>query len=93
MVQVKFYYRPGCGLCHEIEGTLMAYAAQYAAQVTRVNIDEDRAAHQRYWDKIPVIEIVGHSILMEPITPAALKAALHSADKAHERDADATMSA
>ena len=78
-IRIKFYYRPQCGLCREIEGPLMKYAAQYNAQVTRVNIDEDKEAHERYWDKIPVIYIEGHAILYEPITPAALKAAIQQA--------------
>jgi hypothetical protein len=78
-MQIRFYYRPPCGLCREIEGPLLRYSAEFGAQVTHVNIDEDRTAHARYWDKIPVIEIDGGDTLYEPITAAALREAMMQA--------------
>ncbi|MCL5276156.1 MAG: glutaredoxin family protein [Chloroflexi bacterium] len=78
-MHIKFYYRPPCGLCREIEPALLRYAAEFGAQVTHVNIDEDKAAHARYWDKIPVIEIEDHVTLYEPITPPALRVAIQRA--------------
>lgn len=76
---ITFYHRPQCGLCREIEPALLKYAAQYGARVTHVNIDEDKQAWARYWDKIPVIEIEGQTVLVEPIAPAALKRAIQAA--------------
>ncbi len=78
---ITFYQKPGCGLCREIEGPLKTYAAQYGVQVTSVNIDEDKAAWARYWDKIPVIEIDAQTILYEPISRQALREAIRRASK------------
>ncbi|HEY3342612.1 MAG TPA: glutaredoxin family protein [Anaerolineae bacterium] len=75
-MSITFYHRPQCGLCREIEGPLLTYAAQYGVQVNFVNIDEDKAAWARYWDKIPVIEIDAQTILYEPIAPDTLRAAI-----------------
>lgn len=75
-MRITFYYRPRCGLCEEIEGPLTQLAAARGAQITRVNIDEDRAALRKYWDKIPVIEIEGGPTLTAPIDPQTLAAAL-----------------
>ena len=78
---IRFYYRPQCGLCSELEPTLQRIAAQYHAAITRINIDEDRVAWQRYWDRIPVIEIDGQPTLYEPIAPDMLRAAIRRATK------------
>ncbi|MGQ9813726.1 MAG: glutaredoxin family protein [Candidatus Roseilinea sp.] len=75
-MRITFYYRPGCGLCEEIEGPLAQLAAAHNTEIARVNIDEDRAALRRYWDKIPVIEIEGGPTLSAPIDPQTLAAAL-----------------
>ena len=75
-MSITFYHRPQCGLCREIEGPLMTYAAQYGVQVNFVNIDEDKSAWARYWDKIPVIEIDAQMILYEPIDKGTLRAAI-----------------
>ncbi len=76
---ITFYYRPQCGLCKEIEEPLRAYAAQYGLPINSVNIDEDRAAWTRYWDKIPVIEIDEGTIFYEPIPRQALHDAIRRA--------------
>lgn len=73
---IRFFYRPQCGLCDEVEPLLARLAAQHRVAVTRVNIDEDRDARLRYWDKIPVIEIDGQPTLYEPIAPDALQQAI-----------------
>ena len=80
-MSITFYHRPQCGLCREIEGPLMTYAARYGVQVIFVNIDEDKAAWARYWDKIPVIEIDAQTILYEPIVPETLRIAIQRASK------------
>ena len=65
----------------EIEPALQRLAAKYGVAITRIHIDEDRAAWTRYWDKIPVIEIDGQPTLYEPIPLDALKAAIQRATK------------
>jgi thiol-disulfide isomerase/thioredoxin len=76
---VRFYHRPQCGLCREIEGPLLRFAAQYRVTVEHVNIDEDKTAFALYWDKIPVIEIVGQVTLYEPIAQDVLRKAIQKA--------------
>ncbi len=76
---ITFYYKPQCGLCREVEGPLRDYAAQYGVPVNAVNIDEDRAAWARYWDKIPVIEIDAQTVLYEPISRKELRDAIRRA--------------
>ena len=76
---IRFYRRPQCGLCGEIEGLLMSAARRYGVAVQQVNIDEDRAAWALYWDRIPVVEIEGGPTFFEPIDAAELQAAIQKA--------------
>lgn len=64
---------------------MLQYAAQYHVAVKHINIDEDKAAFARYWDKIPVIEIAGGPTLYEPIGREVLKKAIREAG-ARERE-------
>ena len=75
-MRITFYYRPRCGLCEEIEVPLARLAAERGAPVRRVNIDEDREARRKYWDKIPAIEIEGGPVLIAPIDERELEAVL-----------------
>jgi hypothetical protein len=78
IVRITFYTRPRCGLCEEIARPLGRLAARHGARIARVNIDEDREARRRYWDKIPVIEIEGGPVLCAPIDEAELERVLAS---------------
>jgi hypothetical protein len=83
---LTFYFRPKCGLCREIEGPMLQYAARYHVAVRRVNIDEDKNAFASYWDKIPVIEITGGPILYEPIDREVLKNAIREVGSAGKEE-------
>ncbi len=79
MIQVYFYTKPGCCLCDDAVALLAYYGKRYPLQVEERNILENPAWFERYWDKIPVIEIEGGPILEVPIRPEDLEAALATA--------------
>ncbi len=44
--------------------------------IEQVDISKDAALWEKYWDKIPVIEIDGRTMLRAPIRTAEVRAAL-----------------
>jgi hypothetical protein len=69
------YSRRGCELCGEarliVQGLLEDRAAdgRPLARFREVDIDEDATLHDTYFDRIPVVELLGHRL--ELVTSAA----------------------
>jgi len=88
-VAVTFYTRPGCHLCDDAKSAMFDWAAQrgFSIGLSEVNIDEDEAAHERYWIHIPVATIGGSEAFRHRFDPAAFERLAAAAVKG-----DATMS-
>jgi 4a-hydroxytetrahydrobiopterin dehydratase len=78
-VVVTFYTRPGCHLCDDAKAAMLLWASRrgFPIELSEVNIDEDEAAHERYWLHIPVATIGGleafrHRFEPEPFERLAL---------------------
>lgn len=58
-IKVTLYTRPGCHLCDDAKGAMFHWAALrgFSIELHEVNIDQDSAAHERYWIHIPVAMI------------------------------------
>jgi thiol-disulfide isomerase/thioredoxin len=75
---VKLYTKPGCGLCDEALDLLAEMASQVQHEVREVNIADDPALFDAFWDKIPVVE-VGTLRLEAPLDEEGLLEALRAA--------------
>ncbi|MBK3496017.1 glutaredoxin family protein [Viridibacillus sp. YIM B01967] len=61
-MNIKYYSRPGCGLCEE--GILMLKLVQEDVPFTieEINIEKDDLLHERFMLMIPVVEKDGEII-------------------------------
>ena len=66
-VKLFFYTRNGCHLCDRLESLLAphlkAAARSGAVELIMRNIEDDDAWYEKYWDRIPVVELDGKVIL------------------------------
>ena len=57
--QVELYTRPGCHLCEEAKGEMLAAGCESLYELEEINVDTDPELRRRYgWD-IPVVVIDG----------------------------------
>ena len=75
MVTVTFYTRPGCHLCDEAKAAMESWARPrgLSIELREVNIDEDVAAHERFWLDIPVAMIGEREVFRHRFDPEALE--------------------
>jgi thiol-disulfide isomerase/thioredoxin len=79
-IPILFYTKPGCHLCEDIAEELDVLAEQWSVQITTVDITSDLEIHRRYWDKIPVVVVDGHTFVA-PIAPKILQTAVANVAK------------
>lgn len=73
---VKLYTRPGCHLCEEAKGEILAAGCADEYVLEEVNIDEDPALKELYGWEIPVITINGTKAFKYRLTAAEFKTKL-----------------
>jgi uncharacterized membrane protein len=79
MMRVTLFTRAGCASCDQVRADLNSLANEFPHRLVEVDIDSDAALHQRYVDKVPVVQ-AGPYTLNHPFTISDLKvtlAALH----------------
>ncbi len=57
--QVTLLTRPGCHLCDEARSVVLAAAGPAGAEVTEINVDDDRELRAEYGDMVPVVLVDG----------------------------------
>ena len=62
-VQIDFYTKPGCHLCHEALDVLKKLQKDFDCEIRTVNISESSEFTTRYQDSIPVATLNGRTIL------------------------------
>ncbi|MEX2213172.1 MAG: glutaredoxin family protein [Phycisphaeraceae bacterium] len=66
-MHLYFYTREGCHLCDRLESLiaphLKAPAQPGGAELIERNIEENDAWYEKYWDRIPVVELDGAVVL------------------------------
>ena len=62
-VQIDFYNKPGCHLCHEALGVLKKLQKELDFEIRSLNISESSEFMTRYQDSIPVATLNGRTIL------------------------------
>lgn len=63
MVQLTFYFKPGCWLCDTVEEMLNGLQEKYGLEISRVDISGDDALYELYRFDIPVLEFKDGSTL------------------------------
>lgn len=74
-IPVTFYTKPGCHLCEDVAEELEVLSEQWPLEITTIDIASDFEIHHKYWDKIPVVVMGGHT-LTAPITLDLMRAAI-----------------
>ncbi len=62
-VQIDFFTRPGCHLCHEALDVLKRLQKDFDFEIRSVNISESAEFAALYQDSIPVATLNGRAIL------------------------------
>ena len=65
--QVTFVTKSDCHLCEKAEPMVMRWASLLSATVKRVSIEEDPAAEELYFARIPVVLGPDGSVLAEGV--------------------------
>ena len=55
MTALLFYTRYGCHLCERLESLLSPYLQNSRFTLTHIDIEDDAAAYDLYWSRIPVL--------------------------------------
>lgn len=75
---VTLYTKTECGLCEEAEVMLRRLQRVIQFELAFVDIENDDAAHARYWERIPVVAVDGEEVAAAPLDEAQLRAILRS---------------
>jgi hypothetical protein len=65
-IVILFYTKPDCPLCEDAETLLEVAGHHWPIEVRRVNILQDRACYDLYWNRIPVLEFPSGATLEPP---------------------------
>jgi glutaredoxin len=63
MTLVTLYGKPGCHLCEEARGVVVAVRAEHPFDLEEVDITRDPELESRYRERIPVVAIDGEEVL------------------------------
>jgi glutaredoxin len=78
---VVVYSRPGCHLCEEAIGTLVALHEEgYRFELQEVDIESEELLLRRLLEKIPVVEIDGAVVSELILDEAAVRARLDTVE-------------
>lgn len=56
MKKIKFYYKPACWFCDQVEEMLMGIKDRYELEIEKIDITQDEQLYELYRFDIPVIE-------------------------------------
>jgi glutaredoxin len=77
MKKVTVYSRPGCHLCAEAIGAIVAMHGEgYRFELVEVDIESDEALLRRMLERIPVVEVDGEEVSELVLDGAAVRARL-----------------
>ncbi len=76
LIVIEFFTKPDCHLCEDAEAILEVASHYFLFDLRTVNILQDRAVYDLYWNRIPVLEFPDGATLEPPITRERLTAML-----------------
>ncbi len=75
------YSKEGCHLCEQAKAILNSLATEGLLAWTAVDIQDDPALYERYWDKIPVVSLEDGRSWYGKISEFRLRRALEAEDE------------
>lgn len=79
---VRLYSRPGCGLCDEARGVILAERERFPFAFEDVDISGDDALELEYGIRIPVVVLDGEEMFELRVDASEFRAAVRSRDTA-----------
>lgn len=76
ILELTLYMKPSCHLCHNAAALLRTLQSEYSFTIREVDITQDTAAYEKYWEYIPVVEAGGKGLLAAPFGEAGARKAL-----------------
>lgn len=73
---MTLYTQAGCGMCREAEAMLRRIGNRIQFELAIVDIDADRSAYAKYWDRIPVVAVDDEEVAAAPLSERRLASAL-----------------
>jgi glutaredoxin len=73
---VTLYTRRECPLCRDAEDLLAKMGEKIPFSLRLVDIDGNQEAHDRYFDRIPVVTVDGREVCSAPVDERRLRKAL-----------------
>lgn len=63
MKKIKFYYKPSCWFCDQVEEMLNGISIKYNLWIEKIDITKDEDLYELYRFDIPVIEFEDGTVL------------------------------
>jgi glutaredoxin len=73
MIELTFYTRNDCDLCHEMEAIISAELPKFEAHITRVEIDGDPELEAAFGVEVPVLFVNRRKAFKYRCTPKELR--------------------
>jgi len=76
-VEIILYERPGCGLCEEMFAVVTGLGTEFALDVKRIDVSQDRRLEARFGGEVPVLFVAGRKAFKYRVDPQTLRDRLH----------------
>jgi glutaredoxin len=76
--RVTVYSKPGCHLCDDARAVIAQVCAEVGVEWTEIDITQDQALYDRYWEQIPVTFVDGRQHDFWRVDAGRLRKALTS---------------
>jgi hypothetical protein len=73
VIELIFYTRNDCELCHEMEAVIAAELTKFDARIRRIEIDGDPELEARFGTEVPVLFVNDRKAFKYRCTPAELR--------------------
>jgi glutaredoxin len=73
MTHVTLYGKPGCCLCDEAKQAIEAVRLDREFELSEVDVSLDPGLHERYGERIPVVEVDGEEVLELQVDAGAFR--------------------
>jgi glutaredoxin len=80
MTVLTLYGKAGCHLCEEARKVVESVRSERPFDLREVDVSVDPELHQRFGERIPVVEIEGEELFEFHVDPVALRERLDTVD-------------
>jgi glutaredoxin len=80
MTVLTLYGKAGCHLCEEARKVVESVRSERSFELREVDVSVDPELHQRFGERIPVVEIEGEELFEFHVDPVALRERLDTVD-------------